>query len=370
MPRSSDNWNNDKSTSDSDGFGYSHTSDGGSEAWGDVGDHSNGGVPPKYGYQPDGNSQQSGSGTSAPKDANYDVTETTESQPSPPGASAAQQGQYGQTQNGAQEYGQGFAQGYGASQQGQYQQPNQYPTQYGQGQQYGQQYPQGQQYGQQKYDQQQYPGSAAYGPRAGSATVGAGSGTSGFPIGKVLTLITAVVALVVVVGLFFVGREQGWFATSKNEASSSQSREAGQDNGNAQNPGNQGKNTTGGQNDSNSNDGQTSGGDTSNGRDDSSGRPQYLNLPSGVEPANQAAANNEPAGNLNNVYVMGGVTTLPFARNVRDAFVRNYLSTGELNASLRDVYSPDPHRTYDMNCVDNGQYVRCDGGRNAIVIIS
>ena len=28
MPRSSDNWNNDKSTSDSDGFGYSHTSEG------------------------------------------------------------------------------------------------------------------------------------------------------------------------------------------------------------------------------------------------------------------------------------------------------------------------------------------------------
>ena len=70
------------------------------------------------------------------------------------------------------------------------------------------------------------------------------------------------------------------------------------------------------------------------------------------------------------MYVMGGVTTLPFARNVRDAFVRNYLSTGELNASLKDVYSPDLHRTYDMNCVDNGQYVRCDGGRNAIVIIS
>ena len=363
MPRSSDNWNNDKSTSDSDGFGYSHTSDGGSEAWGDVGDHSNGGVPPKYGYQPNGNSQQSGSGTSVSNDANYDVTETTEFQPSPPGASAAQQGQYGQTygqdQNGAQGYGQGYAQGYGAAQQGQYQQPNQYSTQYGQGQQYG---------------QQQYSGSAAYGSRAGSAPVGASSGISGFPLGKVLTLITAVVALGAVVGLFFFGREQGWFGTSNNEASSSQSRDAGQDNGNAQNPGNQGQNTTAGQNDSNGNDGQTSGGDTdrdtSNGGDDSSGRPQYPNLPSGVEPANQAAANNEPAGNLNNVYVMGGVTTLPFARNVRDAFVRNYLSTGELNASLRDVYSPDLHRTYDMNCVDNGQYVRCDGGRNAIVVIS
>ena len=105
MPRSSDNWNNDKATSDSDGFGYSHSSDGDSEAWGDVGDHSNGGVPPKYGYQPNGNSQQSGSGTSVSNDANYDVTETTEFQPSPPGASAAQQGQYGQTygqdQNGA-----------------------------------------------------------------------------------------------------------------------------------------------------------------------------------------------------------------------------------------------------------------------------
>ena len=359
MPRSSDNWNNDKSTSDSDGFGYSHSSDGGGDAWGDAGESFNGGVPPKYGYQPNDNSQQSGSGSAAAKDANYDVTETTEFQPSPPGASAAQQGQYGQSygqaQNGAQGYGQGYAQGYGASQQGQYQQPNQYLTQYGQGQQ---------------YNQQQYPGSAAYGSRAGSASVGASSGSSGFPLGKVLALVAAVVALVAVVGLFFFGREQGWFNTSNNEASSAQSRDAGQNNGNAQNPGNQGQGPTAGQNDSNSNDGQTSRGDTSNGGDVSSGRPQYPNLPSGVEPANQAAANNEPAGNLNNVYVMGGVTTLPFARNVRDAFVRNYLSTGELNASLKDVYSPDLGRTFDMNCVDNGQFVRCDGGRNAIVIIS
>ena len=359
MPRSSDNWNNDNSTSDSDGFGYSHSSDGSGDAWGDAGESSNGGVPPKYGYEPNGNSQQSGSGNAAAKDANYDLTETTEFQPSPPGASAAQQGQYGQSygqaQNGAQGYGQGYAQGYGTSQQGQYQQPNQYSTQYGQGQQ---------------YDQQQYAGNAAYGSRAGSAPVGAGSGTSGFPLGKVLTLITAVVALVAVVGLFFFGREQGWFNTSNNEASSTQSRDAGQNNGNAQPPGNQGQNTTAGQNDSNSNGGQTSGGDTSNGMDGSSGRPQYPDLPSGVSPANNSAENDEPAGNLNNVYVMGGRTTAPFAKNVRDAFVRNYLSTGELNASLKDVYSPTTHRMYDMDCVDNGQLVRCDGGNNAIVIIS
>lgn len=85
MPRSSDNWNNDKSTSDSDGFGYSRPSDGGGAAWGDTGESSNGGVPPKYGYQPNGNSRQPGSGNAAAKDANYDVTETTEFQPSPPG---------------------------------------------------------------------------------------------------------------------------------------------------------------------------------------------------------------------------------------------------------------------------------------------
>lgn len=178
------------------------------------------------------------------------------------------------------------------------------------------------------------------------------------------------VALVAVVGLFFFGREQGWFNTSNNEASSAQSRDAGRNNGNAQPPGNQGQNTTAGQNDSNSNGGQTSGGDTSNGMDGSSGRPQYPDLPSGVSPANNSAENDEPAGNLNNVYVMGGRTTAPFAKNVRDAFVRNYLSTGELNASLKDVYSPTTHRMYDMDCVDNGQLVRCDGGNNAIVIIS
>lgn len=309
MPRSSDNWNNDKSTSDSDGFGYSHSSNGGGDAWRDA----------------------------AAKDANYDVTETTEFRSSPPGASAAQQGQYGQ----------GYAQEYGASQQGQYQQPNQYSAQYGHDQQYGQ----GQQYG-----QQHYPDSAAYGSPAGSASVGETSGSSGFPLAKVLALIAAVVALVAVVGLFFLGREQGWFDTSNNEAGSSQSRDAGQD-------------TTAGQNDSNSNDGSTSGGDVRGGGEDSSGRPQYPDLPSGVVPANNSAENNEAAGNLNNVYVLGGRTTKPFARNVRDAFVRNYLSTRELNTTLKDVYSPETGRSYDMECVDNGQYVRCDGGSNAIVII-
>ncbi|WP_296106349.1 hypothetical protein [uncultured Corynebacterium sp.] len=172
-----------------------------------------------------------------------------------------------------------------------------------------------------------------------------------------------------VVGLFFFGREQGWFDTSNNEASSSQSRDAGQNNGNAQNPDNQGQDTTADQNDSNSNDGQTSGDDRSNGGGDSSGRPQHPDLPSGVSPANESAENNEPAGNLNNVYVLGGVTTEAFARNVRDAFVRNYLSTRELNTTLTGVYSPETGRTYDMDCVDNGQYVRCDGGSNAIVII-
>lgn len=358
MPRSSDNWNNDKSTSDSDGFGYPQASDGGGNAWGDAGEHPNGDIPPQYGYQPDDNYQQAGSGNSAPKDANYDVTETTEFRPSPPGAAAAQQGQYGQSQNGSQSYGQG----YGVSQQSQYQQPNQYSTQYGQGQ---QQY--GPQYGQQQYAQgQQYSANTAYGSRAGSASIAAGSGSNGFPLGKVLALVAAVVALVAVVGLFFFGREQGWFDTSDDQASSSQSRDTGQDNGNAGNPGHD---ATEGQNDSNSNNGQASGGDTSGGGDDSSGRPQYPDLPSGVVPANNSAENNEAAGNLNNVYVLGGRTTKAFAKNVRDAFVRNYLSTRELNTTLKDVYSPETHRTYDMDCVDNGQYVRCDGGSNAIVII-
>ncbi|WP_205732373.1 hypothetical protein, partial [Klebsiella pneumoniae] len=128
-------------------------------------------------------------------------------------------------------------------------------------------------------------------------------------------------------------------------------------------------NTTAGQNGSNGNDGQASDRDTSGGGDDSSKRPQYPDLPSGVSPANNSAENNEPAGNLNNVYVLGGLTTKPFARNVRDAYVRNYLSTGELNTTVKGVYSPDTKLTYDMDCVDNGQYVRCDGGNNAAVII-
>lgn len=95
MPRSSDNWNNDKSTSDSGGFGYSHSSNGGGDAWRDAGERSYGDIPPEYGYQPNANYEQPGSGNSAPKDANYDVTETTEFQPSPPGHPLLSKGNMG-----------------------------------------------------------------------------------------------------------------------------------------------------------------------------------------------------------------------------------------------------------------------------------
>ncbi|WJY93001.1 hypothetical protein CFAEC_10975 [Corynebacterium faecale] len=99
------------------------------------------------------------------------------------------------------------------------------------------------------------------------------------------------------------------------------------------------------------------------------GRPVNPALPGSHSPANEAARSNTPAGNFNNVYTGTTSTSPGFALAVRDAFVRNYLDTGELNAQVRAT-SPVTGQGYDISCQDNGEYVTCTGGNNAVVYIS
>lgn len=99
------------------------------------------------------------------------------------------------------------------------------------------------------------------------------------------------------------------------------------------------------------------------------GRPPRPSLPPAAQPANDSAMNNDPAGNFNNVYVGSSVTSQPFAEAVRDAYARHFLDTHEYDAVL-DVGSPVTGRTYRMTCKDNGAFVTCRGGDNAVVYIS
>lgn len=99
------------------------------------------------------------------------------------------------------------------------------------------------------------------------------------------------------------------------------------------------------------------------------GRPTDPVLPGGHSPVNDAARSNTPAGDLNNVYTGTQATSPEFARAVRDAFISNYLDTGELNGQVRAT-SPVTGQTYEINCEDNGEFVTCTGGTNAVIYIS
>lgn len=98
-------------------------------------------------------------------------------------------------------------------------------------------------------------------------------------------------------------------------------------------------------------------------------RGEFPQLPEGAVPANESAKNNEPAGNFNNVWRDQTQTSESFAVNVREEYVRHYLDTNEFNAVIT-VFSPVTGRNYQMDCKDNGQFVTCTGGDNAVVYIA
>ncbi|TRX34656.1 hypothetical protein FNY86_02565 [Corynebacterium guaraldiae] len=97
-------------------------------------------------------------------------------------------------------------------------------------------------------------------------------------------------------------------------------------------------------------------------------RPEHPDLPAGAIPANDAARNNEPGGNFNSVYRGTEVTTEPFANSVRDEYVKHYVDTHEFDAKIK-AFSPVTGQSYSMDCSDNGEYVTCTGGNNAVVYI-
>ena len=86
-------------------------------------------------------------------------------------------------------------------------------------------------------------------------------------------------------------------------------------------------------------------------------------------PANSAAEESKPAGDFNNVYTGSDLTSKPFAVAVRDAFVTHYLDTDNTSGTVT-AYSSVTGQSYSMKCRDNGKYVTCTGGNNAIVYIS
>lgn len=92
-------------------------------------------------------------------------------------------------------------------------------------------------------------------------------------------------------------------------------------------------------------------------------------IPEGAIPANAAARDGLPTGDFNSVWRGTTVTSEPFALMVRDAFVDNYLRTGETTANLR-VVSPVTGGDYLMRCRDDAGVIRCEGGDNAVVIIA
>ena len=98
-------------------------------------------------------------------------------------------------------------------------------------------------------------------------------------------------------------------------------------------------------------------------------RPSQPELPAGSTPANDAARDNIPAGDLNNVYTGTASTSAEFALEVRDEFVRNYLDTGELTGRIQAT-SPITGQTYEMSCSDSNGFITCSGGNNAVIYIA
>lgn len=72
---------------------------------------------------------------------------------------------------------------------------------------------------------------------------------------------------------------------------------------------------------------------------------------------------------FSDVYTGTSVTSDAFARAVHSAFLDFYESTGETSGAV-SAYSPVTQLNYSMDCRDNGSYITCTGGNNAVVYIS
>lgn len=182
--------------------------------------------------------------------------------------------------------------------------------------------------------------------------------------GMIFALLAAIV--LVTAGVLGVGWWQGWFNSGGKNASSPSASSSAQPGESSRSESNAPSTTNGGEGeDSSSSSSSSSESETS----ESESRPENPRIPADAKPANDAARDQKPSGDFNNVYTGSDLTSEAFAQSVRDAYVDNYLETDQLDATVK-AYSSVTGQTYTMKCDDNGQFVTCTGGNNAIVYIS
>lgn len=169
------------------------------------------------------------------------------------------------------------------------------------------------------------------------------SGNGGGGKGKIAGIVIAVLALAgagIAVG--FAGNELGWFGGNDDRASASERRADRDGRGTAE----------------------EESGATSADRTETSRRVEGFTAPSNW---NHCHGSGDP-GDFNLAYAGSDVTSCPFARAVRDSFADYYLDTGNTSGTI-DAYSQVTGQSYTMSCTDDGDYVTCRGGNNAVVHI-
>ena len=109
--------------------------------------------------------------------------------------------------------------------------------------------------------------------------------------------------------------------------------------------------------------------------EDDKPRPSAISLPSSASeidssgPRASARSVSSDDREFSHVYTGTSVTSDAFARQVHSAFLDFYESTGETSGAV-SAYSPVTQLNYSMDCRDNGSYITCTGGNNAVVYIS
>ena len=176
-----------------------------------------------------------------------------------------------------------------------------------------------------------YVGPAAAPPASGN---GGGKGT----IAAIVIAVLALAGAGIAVG--FAGNELGWFGGGDNTAATSD-RRADRDN-----------------------QGADGSGDTSADTTETSRRAEGFTAPANWS---HCHGSGDP-GDFNLAYAGTGVTSCPFAQAVRDSFVEHFLDTGNTSGTIT-AYSTVTGRSYTMTCTDDGDYVTCRGGNNAVVHI-
>lgn len=101
-----------------------------------------------------------------------------------------------------------------------------------------------------------------------------------------------------------------------------------------------------------------------------SSRPTSAPVPNSAIPANAAASDGSvKAGNFEKVWRGTEETSAPFANLVAGEYIEQRARLGRDNVTVT-VNSPVTGQDYEMVCLDNGVYVTCTGGNNAVVYIA